>query len=228
MTSGGAVAEDRERVLEAAAKIRHQHLDLRGRRELAHRADAVDEMPRAAVAQIVAVHARDDHVGELQRGDRPGEVHGLGRIERQRAAVTHVAERAAPRADVAHDHERRRALGKALADVRARGFLAHGVQPVLAQDLLDFGEARRRRRAHADPVGFAQPLGRHDLDGNARGLRVAPVLDAGDVGSGGGGLVHGQFRVERRAARIGASPAPASSTVLATPRSASWVTASPG
>lgn len=39
----------------------------------------------------------------------------------------------APRALVANDHERRRAVAKALADVRARGFLAHRVQLVLAQ-----------------------------------------------------------------------------------------------
>ena len=62
-------------------------------------------------------------------------------VERIGPAVADVAERAAPGALVAHDHEGRGALAEALADVRARGFLAHRVQLVLAQDLLDLVEA---------------------------------------------------------------------------------------
>ena len=108
-----------------------------------------------------------------------GEVDGLVGVERQRAAMADVAERAAARADVAHDHERRRALAEALADVRARRFLAHRVQVVLAQDLLDLEEARRRRRAHADPRWLPQRLGRDHLDRDARGLAGALLLDAG-------------------------------------------------
>jgi hypothetical protein len=61
--------------------------------------------------------------------------------------VADVAERAAPGADVAHDHEGGGALAEALADVRAGGFLAHRVQLVLAQDLLDLVEARIRAGA---------------------------------------------------------------------------------
>jgi hypothetical protein len=57
------------------------------------------------------------------------------------------------------------ALAEALADVRARRFLAHGVQVVLAQDLLDLEEARAAAGAHADPVGLLQPLGRTILIG---------------------------------------------------------------
>ena len=49
--------------------------------------------------------------------------------------MAYIAKGAATCADVAHDHERRRALGEALADVRARRFLAHRVQLVLAQVL---------------------------------------------------------------------------------------------
>ena len=109
---GRRVTEDVERALQPAAEIGHQHLDPRGRRVQAHGADAVDEMLRAAVAQVVAVHARDHDVAKLQRRDRLREVDGLVRVERQRPAVADVAERAAPRADVAHDHERRGALAR--------------------------------------------------------------------------------------------------------------------
>jgi hypothetical protein len=64
-------------------------------------------------------------------------------IGRQRLAVADVAEGAAAGADVAEDHEGGRALAEAFADVRAGGFLADGVQLLLAQDLLDLAEARR-------------------------------------------------------------------------------------
>src|SRR6478736_6323613 len=106
----------------------------------ANGADAIDEVRSAAVPQIVAIHARDDDVAQAERGNRPREIDGLVGIERQRTAVPDVAERAAPRADVAHDHERGRALAEAFADVRARRFLANRVQTVLAQDPLDFVE----------------------------------------------------------------------------------------
>ena len=115
-------------------------------------------------------------------------------VQRVGPAVADVAERAAPRALVAHDHEGGRALAEALADVRAGGFLAHRVQLVLAQDLLDLVEARARRAGlDADPVGLLQRLGRHHLDRDARGLGLRLLLGGGVVGrrrgimaSGGG------------------------------------------
>jgi hypothetical protein len=63
-----------------------------------------------------------------------------------------------------------------------RGFLAHRVQLVLAQDLLDLVEARARDcRLDADPVGLLQHLGGHHLDRDARGLGLRLLL--GVVGS---------------------------------------------
>ena len=99
-------------------------------------------MLRAAVPQVVAVDAGDDDVGECKQRDGLRQVRGLLGIGRERPAVRDVAERAAARADVAEDHERRGALAEALADVRAGGFLAHRVQARVAQDALDLVEAR--------------------------------------------------------------------------------------
>jgi hypothetical protein len=111
-------------------------------RQLARLADAVDEVAGAAVAQVVAVDAGDHHVLQLQRGDGLGQVLRLVHVQRVGPAVADVAERAAAGALVAHDHEGGRALAEAFADVGAGGFLAHRVQVVLAQDLLDLVEAR--------------------------------------------------------------------------------------
>src|SRR5258705_6324104 len=141
-------------------------------------------MLRAAVPQIVAVDAGDHHVGEPELRDRLGEVARLFGVGRERPAVRDVAERAAPGADIAQDHERRRALAEALADVRARRLFADRVQLLLAQDALDVVEPRvGRRRAHTDPRGLGErrPRG-HDLDGEfvkcARGFLRAFFLYA--------------------------------------------------
>src|SRR4051812_35392755 len=49
--------QDLERPIEPPAEVRHQHLDRRLRARRAHGADAIDEVLRAAVLQVVAVHA---------------------------------------------------------------------------------------------------------------------------------------------------------------------------
>ncbi len=182
---GQAAFEDLERAIHAAAEVRREDLDLRRRRQLADPTDAVDEVLRPAVAQVVAIDARDDDVRQAERRDRLREVERLVRIERIGTSVADVAERAAPRALVAHDHERRGALAEALADVRAARFLADRVQPVLAQDPLDVVEALRRggaAGAHADPLGLAQLLDRRriadlgDRDAAVRALRLLARL----------------------------------------------------
>ena len=98
-------------------------------------------MPAATVAQVVAVNTGDDHVFEFERRDGFGQVQWLIRIQWVWPAVAHVAKRAAAGALVAHDHEGRGALAKAFANVRATGFFTHGVELVLAQDLLDLVKA---------------------------------------------------------------------------------------
>jgi hypothetical protein len=113
------------------------------------------------------------------RGDGLGQVGRLVGVQRVGPAVADVAERAAPGADVAHDHEGGRALAEALADVRAGGFFAHGVQLVLAQDVLDLVEAfglRRRASLMRIQSGFLQAFGGNDLDRDAGGLGGAALL----------------------------------------------------
>src|ERR1700682_790629 len=93
--------------------------------------------------------------------------------------MSDVAERTAACAKLTHDHERRRAFAEALADVRAGCFFANGVQIVLAQDALDVVEARRGWRSRPYPRGLLQSLRGDHLDGDARGLGAAFMLDPG-------------------------------------------------
>src|SRR5690606_11127601 len=245
--------EDLERALEPAPEVGHEDLDAGGRRELADPPDAFDEMPGAAVAQVVAVDAGDHDVAQSQGGDGAREVEWLVRIERIGTAMADVAERTAAGALVTHDHERRRALAEALADVRAGRLLADRVQPVLPQDPLDLVEAAvGPGRLHANPFGLAQHLGRrHHLDGNARRLGGRLLLDARvrRLAARFGRMVHGSVRSDRgkgrgpgdpiiadaaggSAPRTGtrrpASSSPAAATLRITPWLRMSVTASPG
>src|SRR5206468_3852892 len=110
----------------------HEDLDRRRRGGFPYFCNAVDEMPGAAVFQIVAIDARDYDIRETELRDRLRQMSWLFGIGGERAAVRHVAERAAAGTDVAEDHERRRALAETLADVRAGRFLADRVQLLLA------------------------------------------------------------------------------------------------
>ena len=130
-------------------------------------------MSGAAVAQVVPVDAGNDDVSQLHCGNRAREIRRLVGIGRLRPAVRHSAERAAARAQVAKDHEGRGALAETFAYVRAGGFLADGMQVVVAQRLLDFLEARAAGRLDADPVRLFQRSDRNDLDRIAGGFLLA-------------------------------------------------------
>src|SRR5690349_20525218 len=65
---------------------------------------------------------------EIEMAHSFGDVAWLFRIQRARLALADRAEAAMTRADVATEHERRRAIGPALENVWATRFLADGVQ----------------------------------------------------------------------------------------------------
>ena len=131
----------------------------------------------AAVAQVVAIHAGDDHVSEFEQADGVRQVLRFVGIGRQRLAVRHIAERTAARAHVAKDHEAGRAFAEAFADVGAGGFLAHGVQLVFAQHALHFVVACAAAGFDAYPLRFAQAfLQGNDLDRIARGFGGAGLF----------------------------------------------------
>ena len=80
---GQTLTQDVQSNFGPTAKVRRQDLDPRRRRGLTHRTDAVDKMLGAAVAQIVAIHAGDHHVLELERLDRirqMARLFGIGRV----------------------------------------------------------------------------------------------------------------------------------------------------
>jgi hypothetical protein len=91
------------------------------------------EMSRTSIAKVVTIDRGDDHVTQAHVANGPGQAFRLRRIRRLGPTVRHVAEGTSARADFTQNHERCRALGKALMDIRTGGFLADGHQPIGAQ-----------------------------------------------------------------------------------------------
>src|ERR1700730_9588571 len=230
-------AKSVESARKAASEIGDQHLDTHRRRMTTHGTDTVDEMLRAAVAQVVAVDAGDHDIAKLQSGNGLSQVQRLFGIERQRTSMSDVAERTAARAKLAHDHEGRRTFAEALADVRAGCFFANGMQIVLPQDALDVVKAGRGWCSRAYPRGLWQPLRDHDFYGNSRSLGAALVFDPGGCGREGARLLRRGSDIAHRLLRSMAAIAwltllirrsSISVREARTPRSRSCVTASPG
>ena len=137
------------------------------------RADHADEGARPVVGQVVAVDRGDDGVAQPHRLHLVGDAQRLQRVVPGRLAGLHVAEAAAPGADVAEDHEGRRAALPALADVRAVGLLADGVEVVGADLLLQPPVVRPARRRHLQPRRLA---GAAEGDGPSASAAVPPGL----------------------------------------------------
>ena len=88
------------------------------------------------------------------RVDRFRDARRLRGVELRRPSVRHGAIRARTGADVAEDHERRRAVMPAFADVGAAGVLADRVQPQVLHDALEAEVVLRPRSADLQPLGL--------------------------------------------------------------------------
>ncbi len=81
-----------------AAKIRRQDFDFGNRGHFAHDTNAIGEMLRPAVAQIIPVHAGNDDIFQSHGGDGFRQMAWLILIRWQGLAMPHIAERTAARA----------------------------------------------------------------------------------------------------------------------------------
>ena len=176
---GRVFRQDFQRDVEPAAEIGHEDFNFGVGAGFADFVDAVGKMLCAAVAQVVPVHGGDDDVFQLHGGHGFGQVFRLVFIQLVGAAVPHVAEGAAAGADVAHNHEGGGTVAEAFADVGARGFFAHGVHFLAAQNIFDFKEFLAAGDFGAYPAGFFQFFfQRYDFDGDACGFAGAFVFYA--------------------------------------------------
>ena len=133
----GPGVEDRCRGPRPTLAVGDQDLDGGPRLAAADGSDRLGERGRPAVGEVVARHGRDDRVVEAHAGDGFGDPLGLVVIELQRLGRVDQAEPAGPGATLAVDHERGRAVGPALEDVRAAGVLADRDQLELAHRPLE-------------------------------------------------------------------------------------------
>ncbi len=121
----------------APLKIGHENLDGAVRESLFDLPDRLGEDVRAKVGKVVAIDRGDHGVAEIHFANRVSHARRLADVVGRRPPVGHGAVGAVSRADVAEDHERRRAVLPALADVWAMRFLADRVEVEVAHQLLE-------------------------------------------------------------------------------------------
>src|SRR5437763_15850735 len=140
-------------------------------------------------------------MGELELGDRLGEMRRLVEIRRLRPAMRHVAEWTAPSAQITEDHECRRTVAEALADIRARGLLADGVQAPLAQYPLHLAELGRIGQPHTDPLRLLERGRRRNRDhaAPAEGSGLGLATFAGIRGTHDASLANARLGFSRAA-----------------------------
>ena len=120
---------------------------------------------RAAVGQLIPIHARDHDVPQVHDPHRIANPSRLIQVQLRRPARRDVAEAAASRADIAQDHQSRRPRAPAFSHVRALGGLADGVQAMIVHQSLELGiplatghfHLQPRRLASAGPVAIPPP-----------------------------------------------------------------------
>ena len=168
---GGSV-EDRCDGVEVAAEVGCKDFDAGLGQGAANFAHGGGEVGGAAVGQVVAIDAGDDHVAEAHGGGDAGDVGGLVGVEGETGfCFGDGAEAAAASAEVAEDHEGRLAAVEALVDVGAAGGFADGVEVEAAQVALEGGDGLEMGG------GFAQPGGQAAAKGGATGRGGVVDLD---------------------------------------------------
>ena len=169
--------------------------------------------PGAPVGQVVAGDAGDHGVAQAHRAPPPRATRsGSSGDERQRVAGVDLAEAAGPGAALAVDHERRRAVGPALVDVRAARLLAHRHQAEVVDGRAELAVALADAHRHAHPRGLAlrdveAVLGRHA--GLAQAAQQRALARAAHVRCGACGPRHDVGALGRR-------PSPNTATARAT------------
>src|ERR1700733_3380366 len=151
----GALGDDLGERHLLALEVGGGHLDLAAGCLAADLADDADEGGGALVGEVVAVDRGDDGVAQSHARDRARDAGGLERVVPGGLAGLDVAEATAARAGVAEDHERGGASLPALADVRAGGLLADGVQVLIANQLRELAVALPAGGRHLEPRRLA-------------------------------------------------------------------------
>ena len=116
--------------------------------------DRLSKDRRAAIRHVITVDRRDDDVREVEGRDGVRNPRRLRRIDGVRASMANRAVAARTRADIAEDHERRRPVRPAFADIGAARLLADRMKVQVAHQALEPEIGRRARRFHFEPLGF--------------------------------------------------------------------------
>src|SRR5690606_6767977 len=131
------IAQDLQCVIHTATEVGYQSFDFDIRVFHPNLTDTVSKVLGTTITEIITVNRGDNHIAQLHVGNGLRKLYRLFGIRRQRTAVGHVAERTTTSTDSTQNHEGRSTVTETLCQVRARGFLTHRVEVVLAHRRFD-------------------------------------------------------------------------------------------
>ncbi len=173
-------------------EVGDQHLDGAAGLQAADLADGVGEDVRAAVGQLVAVHAGEHGVAQAHLPHRFRHPQRLLFVQRLGAPGLDVAEAAGAGAGVAHQQEGGRAAAPALAQVGAERLFAHGVQRLAPHQALELPVLIVL--VYPDPQPLGPPPARQPA---VAGLRLRFRIRTGRKRVDGNGRFHAGEYVEK-------------------------------
>src|SRR5712671_93416 len=146
-------ANDGFKSLPVSAKIRDQHLNFTTWNARTNFGNGARKNTRAAIGLIVAIDGRHHRVAQTHELRRFGHALRLLLVRRRSGlARRYGAKSARSRANVAENHERRRAMFPTFTHVRAARTLAHRIKAQRAHDALQILIIRPIEKFDAQPV----------------------------------------------------------------------------
>lgn len=121
---------------------------------LADGLDGAGPVLGSAVRQVVPCDGGNDDIPQLHEPHALRNLLRFGGVGRCRMSGPGGAETAAPRADVAQNHEGSRTTAPALGLVGAESAAANRMQSMFPDDALHFGVLGRAVKANLQPIGF--------------------------------------------------------------------------
>jgi hypothetical protein len=135
-----------------AVEVRDEDIDARPRRARPQAADRLGKDRRSPVGQVISGDRGDHDVLERELRDRRGDTARLV-VGPGGPAGLHRAEPASPGSDVAQDHDRRRPLAPAFADILAAGLPANGVELQPSKEIVQVPDRLSGREGNSQPFG---------------------------------------------------------------------------
>src|SRR5581483_4186980 len=158
-------------------KIRNQDFHPASRSQQSNLANCFGKNLSSAHVVVIPIYAGDNRMFDPQGRHCFRHPRGFFVVNRLRLAFGHGAKSTAPRADISQQHESRRAVVPALANIGTLRRFADRVQPQATRQFLQLMEVLADRRFRLQPLGLRLPNWGAEFDLNQLRAASHSILD---------------------------------------------------